>query len=84
MLSFRLPLALLAALALAAPAGAVARETNAPPGNSGIDSPQWSGRRPAAPAHYRRMLTAFYEGVKSRRRDALVVTAGTAPPETTA
>jgi hypothetical protein len=42
-------------------------------------SPQWVGRRPFAPAHYRRMITAFYRGVKSVRRDALVVTAGTAP-----
>ena len=32
-----------------------------------------------APAHYRRMLSAFYRGVKSVRPAALVVTAGTAP-----
>ena len=42
-------------------------------------SPQWSAGRTFAPAHYRRMLTAFYLGVKSVRRAALVVTAGTAP-----
>ncbi|MGI8622184.1 MAG: hypothetical protein ACR2NB_01560 [Solirubrobacteraceae bacterium] len=42
-------------------------------------TPQWSGSRTAAPAHYRRMLNAFYEGVKSVRPDALVVSAGTAP-----
>lgn len=42
-------------------------------------TPQWRGRRTFAPAHYRRMLSAFYRGVKSVRSDALVVTAGTAP-----
>ncbi|MEA2233670.1 MAG: polysaccharide biosynthesis protein PslG [Solirubrobacteraceae bacterium] len=42
-------------------------------------TPQWLGGRTFAPAHYRRMLNAFYGGVKSVRRDALVVTAGTAP-----
>jgi hypothetical protein len=42
-------------------------------------SPQWSGRKTFAPAHYRRMLSAFYRGVKSVRPHALVVTAGTAP-----
>jgi hypothetical protein len=42
-------------------------------------APQWIGGHPAAPAHYRRMLNAFYQGVKSVRRSALVVTAGTAP-----
>ncbi len=42
-------------------------------------TPQWSGGRTAAPAHYRRMLNAFYAGVKSVSRDALVVTGGTAP-----
>ena len=42
-------------------------------------SPQWSGRRAVAPAHYRRMLNAFYRGVKSVNRRALVVTAGTGP-----
>jgi hypothetical protein len=41
--------------------------------------PQWRRGRPFAPAHYRRMLNAFYRGVKSVRADALVVTAGTAP-----
>jgi hypothetical protein len=42
-------------------------------------SPQWSGDAPAAPAQYRRMLNAFYKGVKSVRPDDLVVTAGTGP-----
>lgn len=42
-------------------------------------SPQWSGGRTFAPAHYRRMLSAFYRGVKSVRPTALVVSAGTAP-----
>lgn len=46
-------------------------------------APQWTGSgrrvRPAAPAHYRRMLNAFYAGVKAVNRRALVVTAGTAP-----
>ncbi|MDX6677479.1 MAG: hypothetical protein QOE31_1531, partial [Solirubrobacteraceae bacterium] len=42
-------------------------------------TPQWRGGRTFAPAHYRRMLNAFYAGVKSVRRSALVVTAGTAP-----
>jgi hypothetical protein len=42
-------------------------------------SPQWSGGKTFAPAHYRRMLSAFYRGVKSVRPGALVVTAGTAP-----
>jgi hypothetical protein len=42
-------------------------------------SPQWSGGKTFAPAHYRSMLSAFYRGVKSVRPTALVVTAGTAP-----
>ena len=42
-------------------------------------SPQWRDGRTYAPDHYRSMLNAFYSGVKSVRRDALVVTAGTAP-----
>lgn len=42
-------------------------------------TPQWVGGKTFAPAQYRRMLTAFYRGVKSVRRTALVVTAGTAP-----
>ena len=42
-------------------------------------SPQWSGGRTFAPAHYRAMLSAFYRGVKSVRASALVVSAGTAP-----
>lgn len=46
-------------------------------------APQWTGRgaglRPDAPAHYRRLLNAFYAGVRAVSRRALVVTAGTAP-----
>jgi hypothetical protein len=42
-------------------------------------NPQWVGGRTFAPALYRRMLSAFYRGVKSVRAAALVVTAGTAP-----
>jgi hypothetical protein len=42
-------------------------------------SPQWSGGHTFAPAHYRRMLSAFYRGVKSVRPTALVVSGGTAP-----
>ena len=42
-------------------------------------APQWSGGKTFAPAHYRRMLTAFTKGVKSVRASAVVVTAGTAP-----
>jgi hypothetical protein len=46
-------------------------------------SPQWRparGRpRPAAPAHYRRMLNAFFAGVRRSQPEATVVTAGTAP-----
>lgn len=42
-------------------------------------APQWSGTRTASPAWYRRMLNAFYRGVKSVDHGALVVTAGTAP-----
>jgi len=42
-------------------------------------TPQWSGARTASPAWYRRMLNAFYAGVKSADPSALVVTAGTAP-----
>jgi hypothetical protein len=42
-------------------------------------SPQWSDGRTFAPAQYRRMLSAFYRGVKSASPGALVVSAGTAP-----
>jgi len=42
-------------------------------------SPQWSGSRMEAPARYRRMLRAFYAGVRAGGSDALIVTAGTAP-----
>lgn len=42
-------------------------------------NPQWSGRRAASPALYRRMLSAFHRGVRSVGSKAIVVTAGTAP-----
>jgi hypothetical protein len=42
-------------------------------------SPQWSGGKTFAPARYRRMLSAFYRGVKSVRPTALVVSGGTGP-----
>lgn len=41
--------------------------------------PQWHGKAPASPGHYRLMLNAFYEGVKRARPDARVISAGTAP-----
>lgn len=42
-------------------------------------TPQYSRGRTFAPAHYRRMLSAFYRGVKAQSPAALVVSAGTAP-----
>ena len=42
-------------------------------------SPQWRRGKTFAPAHYRRMLTAFNRGVKSVNPAALVVTGGTGP-----
>lgn len=42
-------------------------------------SPQWVSGRAAAPAHYRRMLNAFYAAVKSVDPADVVITAGTAP-----
>ncbi len=42
-------------------------------------APQWQGNRPESPLLYRAMLNAFYSGIKSVDRGALVVTAGTAP-----
>jgi len=42
-------------------------------------TPQWKRGRPAAALHYRRLLNAFYGGVKAVGADAVVVTAGTAP-----
>lgn len=42
--------------------------------------PQWRGdRKPASPDHYRKMLNAFYEGVKRAQPDASVISAGTTP-----
>ncbi len=42
-------------------------------------APQWVDGRAEAPIFYRRMLNAFYAGIKSVDPGALVVTAGTAP-----
>lgn len=42
-------------------------------------TPQWQGDSPASPSIYRAMLNAFYSGLKSVDRSALVVTAATAP-----
>lgn len=42
-------------------------------------TPQWKGRRPAAPQHYRKMLNAFYAGIKSVHVSDRVITGGTAP-----
>lgn len=42
-------------------------------------TPQWRKRKPTGALIYRRLLNAFYAGIKSVRPDALVVTAGTAP-----
>lgn len=42
-------------------------------------SPQWSGGQAVAPVLYRKILNAFYRGVKSVSPRTLVVAAGTAP-----
>lgn len=42
-------------------------------------APQWKGKRPASPDRYRRMLNAFYAGVKRAQPAATVLSAGTAP-----
>jgi hypothetical protein len=42
-------------------------------------SPQYRGKRLAAPAIYRALLNAFYAGVKSVAADNVVITGGTAP-----
>ncbi|MGH2953117.1 MAG: hypothetical protein ACRDK9_03715 [Solirubrobacterales bacterium] len=42
-------------------------------------TPQWDRGRVASPAHYRRMLNAFYDAVKGVNGQNRVVTAGTAP-----
>ncbi len=52
--------------------------------NLSVDlTPQWtrtaSGWKAASPGIYRKLLNAFYAGVKSVRPDNLVVTAGTGP-----
>lgn len=42
-------------------------------------APQWNGTKPVSPDLYRRMLNAFYAGVKAGQPSALVVNGGTAP-----
>ena len=42
-------------------------------------APQYNGKRQVSAAHYKRMLNAFYGGVKSVHDDNVVVTGGTAP-----
>jgi hypothetical protein len=42
-------------------------------------TPQWQGRSPAAPAHYRQMLNAFYAAVKGVDASNVVITGGNAP-----
>jgi hypothetical protein len=42
-------------------------------------TPQYKGRHARAPRIYKRLLNAFYEGVKSVHGDNVVLTAGTAP-----
>jgi hypothetical protein len=42
-------------------------------------NPQYSGRTPVGAQHYRRMLNAFYDGIKSAGRSNLVITGGTGP-----
>lgn len=53
------------------------------PNLSAFLTPQWTRRggtyRPASPTHYRKMLAAFYNGVKRVDKSSRVVTAGTAP-----
>jgi hypothetical protein len=49
------------------------------PNLSSYITPQWQGRRPASPAVYRKLLNAFYEGIKAVDESNVVVTAGTAP-----
>jgi hypothetical protein len=49
------------------------------PNLSSYLTPQWVGDTAEAPILYRKMLNAFYSGIKSVDRSALVVTAGTAP-----
>jgi hypothetical protein len=42
-------------------------------------NPQWKKRRPVSALHYRKMLNAFYSGIKSVSKGDKVLTAGTAP-----
>jgi hypothetical protein len=42
-------------------------------------TPQWVHNRPASPGHYRKMLNAFYGGVKGVSHHDRVVTSGLAP-----
>jgi hypothetical protein len=42
-------------------------------------TPQWEGNRPTGALVYRRLLNAFYRGIKSVHQSNVVVTGGTAP-----
>jgi len=42
-------------------------------------TPQYKGKRPVAAQHYRKMITAFNDGLKSVDRRNVVVTGGTGP-----
>jgi hypothetical protein len=40
-------------------------------------NPQWKGKKPASPSIFRRMLNAFYDGVKKGQRGGVVMNGGT-------
>jgi hypothetical protein len=42
-------------------------------------SPQWHGKKPKSPGRYRRLLNAFYDGVKSAEKGDRVIGGVTAP-----
>lgn len=42
-------------------------------------SPQWTKKKPESPGHYRKMLNAFYKGVKAGKGSAKVIGGATAP-----
>jgi hypothetical protein len=49
------------------------------PNLSNYLTPQWVGKRLYSPVHYRKMLNAFYEGVKRVQSGAKVLAGATAP-----
>jgi hypothetical protein len=51
----------------------------AEPNQSAFLTPQWAGKTPFAPLHYRLMLNAFYAQVHAVHPDNVVATGGTAP-----